>query len=57
MIEEQMNGQRKGHEKGRRTGTCAMNNDHDYHHCSAMEGEERRQGRGRVRVYLLEMKC
>ena len=55
MIEEQMNGQRKGHEKGRRTGTCAMSN--DYHHCSAMEGEERRQGRGRVHVYLLEMKC
>ena len=49
-----MNGQRKGHEK-ERTGTCAMNNDHDYHHRYATEGEERRQGR--VRVYLLEMKC
>ena len=41
MIEEQMNGQRKGHEK-ERTGTCAMNNDHDYHRYTT-EGEERRQ--------------
>jgi len=42
-----MDDQRKGHEKGERTGTCAMNNDHDYHHhCSATEGEGRRQGRG-----------